>query len=84
MVNVLSLWTGEFGVRTPAEAWTMTKKEEQALFIPISRPTDATSDRFLFCIYMCFLTRECRRQTQIQKLEAVCTVRDASWDTLYI
>jgi hypothetical protein len=69
--------------------------------LPISRPTDATCDRFLFSIYMCItlyvssvkrsssgvplfaalsckkLTRECRRQTQTQKLEAVCTVRDS-------
>jgi hypothetical protein len=26
-----------------------------------------------------FLTRQCRRQTQTQKLEAVCTVRDSWW-----
>jgi hypothetical protein len=62
-------------------------------YFPISRPTDATCGRFLFSIYMCitlhvssvkrsssvkkFLTRQCRRQTQTQKLEAVCTARDS-------
>jgi hypothetical protein len=83
-------------------------------YIPVSRPTDATSDRFLFSIYMCIalhvssvkrsssgvphltyslqflclclsaalsckksFLQDCRRQTQTQKLEAVCTVRDS-------
>jgi hypothetical protein len=85
-------------------------------YIPISRPTDATCDRFLFSIYMCItlhvsnvnrsssgvphrtyslqflclclsaalsckklFTRQCRRQKQTEKLEAVCTVRDSWW-----
>jgi hypothetical protein len=33
-----------------------------------------------FCVCVClrhYLVRQCRRQTQTQKLEAVCTVRDS-------
>jgi hypothetical protein len=44
-----------------------------------------------FCVCVClrhclvrnfhrkFLTRQCRRQTQTRKLEAICTVRDSWW-----
>jgi hypothetical protein len=110
---------------TPALNWRLRGMNSSILcflvrassYILISRPTDATSDRFLFSIYMCItlhvssvtrsssgvphriyslqflclylfaalsckklktLTRQCRRQTKTQKLEAVCMVRD-SW-----
>jgi hypothetical protein len=103
--------------RVMLSTWLISDQDIIIREVPISRPTNATCDWFLFSIYMCitlhvscvkrsssgvphrtyslrflclclsaalsckkqFLTRQCRRQTQTQKLEAVCTVRDSWW-----